>query len=398
MRPPRTTQLLASGPIPPFYSGLIFSAARLLPNSFSFAYLLSVGLTVQDVSLARFAQLIALVLFEVPAGVVADRLGSRAAITAATFSSLAWLTCMSVVSDLPTLVVAELANAASLSLFGGAFEILLRDSYSGQNPIARFTKTQSLWGAASSVLGTVLATAVSRQFAWAAAASIQGMLLLLLAYGLLKNRRSVPPRTTDSIVTLRALDAMRSFPLSLLVRVTLTTLSYTLILQFWQPLLILAGLPSDNNLLLLCVSLGSMIAMSAAGGYEEKRPSRLIPLAGVIVLAISMVLIGRGTHSVAATAMWVLAGIFIATACDVRSAVLLAETVRGEHEVALFSSTSAIARVVSGVAVFAYGSLVSRTDDLLLPVTCLAGLLIVASLVSRTVAAPATADTPAKDK
>jgi hypothetical protein len=234
---------LASGPISPFYSGLIFSTARLLPNSFSFAYLLSVGLTVQDVSLARFAQLIALVLFEVPAGVVADRLGSRAAIAAATFSSLAWLTCMSVVSDLPTLVVAELANAASLSLFGGAFEILLRDSYFGQNPIARFAKTQSLWGAASSVVGTALATAVSRQFAWAAAASIQGVLLLLLAYGLLKNRRSVPPRTADSIVTVRALDAMRSFPLSLLVRVTLTTLAYTLILQFWQPLLILAGLP-----------------------------------------------------------------------------------------------------------------------------------------------------------
>lgn len=376
--------------ISPYRAGLVFSAARLLTSSFSFVYLLGVGLSVSDVSTTRMIQLIALVALEVPCGTLADRIGPRRALLTATLVSALWLGTMAVVSDLPTLIVAELLNALSLSLFSGAFEVLLRDTHQAKNPIANFGKAQALWIAGASLLGALFATVVSRQAAWALAALIQAGLLALL-WRDLRRHRPVPatasaPRTAAGSGALRtALRTIRALPISFLITFTAPTLVFDVVLQFWQPIVALVGVPADNNLVLVLISLAIMVAMSAGSGAEEMTGRRwLIPAAVVSVpVTAGGILLTEGDIRIVWTLIPIVLLTGASTALRSRAVFQLTQAVRGDAEVAAFSGVSALARVVSGLVIVGVGALLTSAANVAVVMLVLTALISTCFLASR---------------
>lgn len=374
----------------PFRAGLIFSSARLLTSSFSFIYLLDRGLSVSDVSTARVIQLIALVVLEVPCGVLADRLGPRWSLLAATLASSLWLGSMAVVVDMPTLITAELLNAVSLSLFSGSFEVLLRDTHRAENPIANFSKIQSLWIAGASILGAIFATIISRQAAWVLAAVIQAALAAALWCGARQPQIASPSssdlaasvRNSDLILILRTI---RSLPASLLFTYTAPTLVYDVLLQFWQPIIVLTGVPSESNLVLSLVSLAIMMAMSMGSALEE-RPTRRWLIPTVIAMAPVAVVGMATTDGIAQPVLALTAiGLLITAAIALRSRATfqLSNAVRGDVEIATFSVVSALARILSGLVILLVGTFLHTATSVPLVIFALAMLTSVSFLAGR---------------
>lgn len=369
----------------PFRAGLVFSAARMLTSSFSFIYLLDRGLSVSEVSTARVVQLIALVVLEVPCGALADRLGPRWSLLAATLASSLWLGSMALVVDMPTLITAELLNAISLSLFSGSFEVLLRDTHQAKNPVANFGKFQSLWIAGASVLGALFATLVSRQAAWLLAAVIQVALVVLLW----RDARRPQPDSSTSLTSARngdlvlILRTIRSLPASLFFTFTAPTLVYDILLQFWQPIIVLVGVSSENNLVLVLFSLSIMMAMSMGSALEEIAARRwLIPavIVTAMVAIVGMAMTG-GIIRLVLTLAVICMLILVVTALRSRATFQLVNTVRGDVEIATLSVVSAIARILSGLVILLVGTSLNAADSVLLlvfTITILTGICFLA--------------------
>lgn len=374
----------------PYRAGLVFSAVRLLTSSFSFVYLLQVGLTVAEVSTARFVQLIALVVLEVPSGVLAARIGPRRTLLAVTLTSAIWLGLMSAVTDLPMLVAAELFNAVSLSLFGGAFEVLLRDTHRAENPIANFAKVQALWIAGASVLGALFATLVSREAAWVLAGVLQAFLLAVL-WGDSHRARRLSGNQADpwgvpeaqirggsrTGAYVNAARTIRRLTAAQLIAFTAPTLVFDVVLQFWQPIATLAGVPAGSNLALSIISLAVLVSMSAGGAAGEMTRQRwLIPtVAAMVPILAAGVLLNPEYLRVGATIMAVLLLIVSSTALRSRAAFQLTLAVRGDTEVAAFSVVSAVARVMSGLLIVVSGAFLTSVAGVLAVLVILTTLI-----------------------
>lgn len=371
----------------PYHAGLIFSAVRLIPSSFSFIYLLGAGLSVADVSNARLIQILALLALEVPCGVLADRFSPRWSIFMAALASAFWLGVMAVVDNLPTLIVAELLNAISLSLFSGSFEMLLRDTHQAKNPLANFGKAQALWIAVASAFGALFASVVSRQAAWILAAVIQSLLFVILWYDARRHRPTTPSDleaiSLQGIVSLRVVfRTIQSLPISLWITFTAPTLVLDILLQFWQPIVVVFGIQSENNLLLLLISLAIMVAMSMGGALEEM-PARcwVIPVSVALtpLLVITMLLTVSITRLAIALVVISLL-IILSTALRSRAAFQITRSVHGDAEVTAFSLVSAISRVFSGLLIVTVGAFLSTAFSVALIFFAFTGLIVVCCL------------------
>lgn len=372
----------------PYRTGLVFSAARLMPSSFSFIYLLSKGLTLSDVSSARLFQLLALLVLEVPCGALADRFGPRWSLLMSTLASASWLGVMVLVDNLPTLIAAELLNAVSLSLFSGSFEILLRDTHKAKNPLANFGKTQSLWIAVASVFGALFATVVSRQAAWILAAVIQALLFLLLWGDTGRSRRdslAVPTYLSSGgeYALRRIFLTIQSMPIGLWVTFTTPTLVFDILLQFWQPIVVMFGIPSENNILLVLISLIVMVSMSMGSALEEMAGRRwVIPTAIAVMPLLSMVLfVTDGVPRLFLALLAICLLVIVSTAMRSRATLQVTHAVRGDVEVTVFSLVSAISRVMSGLLIAVVGAFLGSVFSVILLVLTLTILITICFLV-----------------
>ena len=375
----------------PYRTGLVFSAARLIPSSFSFIYLLNKGLSLSDVSSARLVQLLALLVLEVPCGVLADRFGPRLSLLISVFASASWLGVMVLVDNLATLIVAELLNAVSLSLFSGSFEILLRDTHKAKNPLANFGKNQSLWIAVASVFGSLFATVVSRQAAWILAAVIQALLFLLLWGDIGRSRRdslAVPTyfSSGEECELRRIFLSVRFVPIGLWIAFTTPTLVFDVLLQFWQPIVVMFGIPSENNVLLVLISLIVMVSMSMGGALEEMAVRRwVIPTAiAVMPLLSMMVFVTDGVPRLFLAVLAICLLVIVSTAMRSRATYQVTQAVRGDVEVTAFSLVSAISRVISGLLIAAVGAFLGSVSSVIVLVLMLTALITICFLVERT--------------
>ena len=383
----------------PFRAGLVFSAVRLLPSSFSFIYLLGQGISIADVSNARLIQLIALLVLEVPCGVLADRFGPRWSFRLSVLTSASWLGVMTVVDGFAILVVAELLNAVALSLFSGSFEMLLRDTHNAKNPLANFAKHQALWIAIASVAGAFFATAMSRQAAWILAALIQCVLFLALWRDARNHRsksssRPSPDVLKTSVMLILCYRTARAIPVRLWATFIAATVVFDVTLQFWQPIVVIQGVPSESNLALLLISLVVMAAMSVGSALAEKASARRLvarTFALLPLLLIAMTLFD-GNARLIFTAVTILLLVIISTALQNRAAFQITTAVRGNAEVTAFSLISALARVLSGVLIVLVGTFMSTSPSVVVVMIILTAIAAFSILVggSRPEALPLT--------
>lgn len=386
----RKPRPLVAPRLAPYWAGLIFSATRLLPSSFSFIYLLGQGLSIADVSNARLIQLIALLLLEVPSGVLADRFGPRWSLLVSAFVSASWLAIMTVVHDFPSLVVAELLNAVSLSLFSGSFEVLLRDTHRAKNPMANFGKAQALWIAAASIVGAIFATVVSRQAAWALAAVIQATLFLWLWWDMRQHRAapsSTPASAPNAVASLKlCCQVIRLMPARLWVSFVASTLVFDISLQFWQPMIVIQGAPAESNLLLMAISLVLMAAMSMGNALEEMAV-RHRAIAGAVLttpLFLFVMESASGSIRLVFSAITICLLVAVSSALQSRATFLIVHAVRGDAEVTVFSVISALSRVLSGILIVAVGALLTAGLSVVVVMTGLLVILVCSLLTART--------------
>ena len=373
----------------PYWAGLVFSAARLIPSSFSFIYLLNQGLTIADVSNARLIQLLALLILEIPCGVLADRFGPRWSLLMSALVSALWLGSMTAVNNFVFLVVAELLNAVSLSLFSGSFEVLLRDTHRAKNPMASFGKAQALWIAFSSVVGAIFASTVSRHAAWLLAAAIQTTLFLLLWRDLRHLRVVSPPTFTHTANIVDVLTSCRRVIRLIHIRVWTSFIAATLVfdisLQFWQPIMVIQGVSSESNLALVLISLALMAAMSMGNALEEMTARHRIMLGAVLVTSLSLaaMISTSGDIRLVFSVLTICLLVVVSSALQSRATFQIVQAVRGEAEVTAFSLISALSRVLSGVWIVAVGAFLSADLSVAIVMTILLVALVCSLFVER---------------
>lgn len=161
---------------------------------------------------------------------------------------------------------------------------------------------------------------------------------------------------------------------------------YDVVLQFWQPIATLVGVPADNNLVLVVISLAIMVSMSAGGDAEELTGGRwLIPAAvAAVPVAATGVVLASGYARIGWTLLSILLLMVAATALRSRATFQLTHAVKGDVEVAAFSGVSALTRVVSGVVIVGVGALLTSAGNVAVILLILTALMSVCFLVNRT--------------
>lgn len=84
-------------------------------------YLLQQGISLETIAVAKSLQLVASVLFNYPAGKIADRFGKKTAILTACFFSILYFTLM-LFPSIETVIMGEIFNGLSIACYMGAYE------------------------------------------------------------------------------------------------------------------------------------------------------------------------------------------------------------------------------------------------------------------------------------
>lgn len=214
------------------------------------------GMDMFDVYLLQGIFALAVVLFEVPTGMVADRLGKRRSLIAAMIISGVAMVLYALGTGFRSFLVAELMLALGAALFSGADAALLYDTLRGLGREGEFStqegRAQALRMASFAVCnlaGGLIASYSLRSAVWASA--IGPFLGLLVALGFVEV--TLPAPSTGARESLRAYRTLISDSLRFVVRhrlvrwqialMAVITGSSIWLLWLYQPYMEHTGLP-----------------------------------------------------------------------------------------------------------------------------------------------------------
>ncbi|QRN40912.1 MAG: MFS transporter [Neisseriaceae bacterium] len=160
--------------------GLSFGAVRSLTIAFSVFYILSKGITLNELGIIKTFQACLIFFFDIPVSYFSDKFSRKFSIVLASLFSSVWLLTMSVADSFSLFLVSEFFNAMSLILFNGAFTAYLIDNNPKEkisNILSLYSKYNYITMAVFSLLGSMFVT-IESSLMW----SISGLLMLLCMF------------------------------------------------------------------------------------------------------------------------------------------------------------------------------------------------------------------------
>nr|WP_165759343.1 MFS transporter [Mycobacterium decipiens] len=183
-------------------------AARMLVGATSAIYLVSKGISAQDIVYLKAFQCLLILAAEVPLGVLADRVDRRLVIAAGLGSACLWLFLTGFGSGASTLYLAEAFNALSLATFSGAIEAELVDAWSadhGMNNLRALFSRLTTWSftatSGAALVGGLLAfNDPKSRVPWTVAGMAVFALLLSLLFAYRPHNASMRSTSHESLL------------------------------------------------------------------------------------------------------------------------------------------------------------------------------------------------------
>ncbi|WP_343562270.1 MFS transporter [Kiloniella sp. b19] len=275
------------------YFGAFFSALRMLVGGVSALYLISKGVSLQEIGILKSFQAGVIFVFDAPLAYIADRYSRTMSIKLAVLFSAAWLLVTAVSSDFEHFLLAELLNALSLALFNGAFlsYLLSNTGKEEKKPIlSRYTKIQHVLMALFALLGPMTIETVSSSFLWYYA-SVAMFFWFFMSFVLIEKEKSKERSVAEEVaITVRedlkkAVSAVVNMKV-LMVFVVSFGVFYQVLIQFWQPVLKNAGGISDHAYLWGVIFFLVLSVQSLSGYLSEKRTRMILPSIWVFTFAL----------------------------------------------------------------------------------------------------------------
>lgn len=237
-----------------FY-GVFFQSVRMITGSFSVIYVMSRGLSLSDIAFLKSIQAAVILFSDIPLSYMADRFSRKVSICLSAVFAAIWLSLMVYATTFFSFAVAEILNATSISLSGGAFIAYLidqrdlKEKESIKDKISHYHQYQFFFMGVSAFLGAAF-TEVDSSLLWAVSAMLMSVVFLLSVY-LPDDKRSVKKSDssyllkgiinafieciTKDYLTVKILLKQKSFLKQIIFILAISMLNYQIIIQYWQP-------------------------------------------------------------------------------------------------------------------------------------------------------------------
>ena len=288
--------------------GVLFNGVRMLVGAFSALYLIGHGMHVAEIGLLKTVQAVVILVLDIPLAYVADRQGRKASVVLAAVFGALWLGICGLAPTPPAFYFAEVMNAISLALFGGAFISALVEAaknengdVSGRRVLGRYYKWTHVGMAIAALVGTAFIS-VESSVTWVAAGVSMAVLALL---GMVGSRLELPGRPAEGTKRtiredLRMLRRGWSGHLGgLLVAFSLmfilVSAFHQILIQFWQ-VLAKTGLPDTSLAVPYGVLFATILLAQTFAGYIAERVEdiRRVLQFGIGLLGLSSLVLLSG--------------------------------------------------------------------------------------------------------
>lgn len=284
--------------------GVAFNSFRMLVGAIAAIYMINQGLSIYEVGLIKAIQAIVILIIDIPLSYLADKFSRKLSIALSTLLGSLWLILMWVGHDFNSFLVAEIFNALSLSLIGGAYFAYLIDNVEASNEIeikqitAEYSKYHFFFVGLSGFTGGILYNYIGESL-WIVAA-IFCLVLFLFSVMLPadKNHSSDEKgKRTSLLQDIRSIYteiASKKASFSLIISGLLfVSLYYQILIQIWQPYVI-SGFENVSNEGILFGTIFLIIQLSqsfTSWVIEKMKSVNLILIVSMVLSLLSTLLL-----------------------------------------------------------------------------------------------------------
>ncbi len=266
--------------------GLLFTGSRMLTGGYSAIYLLSRGISLQELAWLKGLQALVILVMDLPFGYLADKYSRKAAVIFGVACGAVWLGCWAHSPTVAWIYCGEIFNALSQASFNGAYDALLVDAYKcakGRRAdvtpfLGRVSQYNFLAMAAAGAIGAASGRTDSPLFWWIGAFLLAAQVLFLSPF-----LRSVPgspghPRARLSadisvVVGIVRTQHIKAFFLAAILSGT----CYQLLLQYWQPIAAVS-LGQSKGAVIYSALFVALLLVQASSGRIARQWLRKMPL------------------------------------------------------------------------------------------------------------------------
>ncbi|EJL6695786.1 hypothetical protein NMR62_003565, partial [Vibrio cholerae] len=237
--------------------GVAFNSFRMLVGAIAAIYMINQGLSIYEVGIIKSIQAMVILFVDIPLSYVADKFSRKFSIALSTLLGSVWLTFMWIGSDFNSFLIAEVFNALSLSLIGGAYLAYLIDNSESSSEAdikkitASYSKYHFFFVGFSGFAGGILYNYIGA-YLWALAAAL--CLVLFFCSFLLpsdKNHSNAGKKNRTSLFQdIRAIYieicSEGTVIVILISGLLFVSLYYQILIQIWQPYVV-SGFGSLSN-------------------------------------------------------------------------------------------------------------------------------------------------------
>ncbi|MBS9783624.1 MAG: MFS transporter [Pasteurella sp.] len=232
--------------------GLLFSALRMLVGATSAVYILSQGISLEELGYLKSFQFFLVLILDIPLSYIVDSSSRKLSIIVSAFFASFWLLITAFAMDLQIFYVAEFCNAISISLFNGAFLSYLVDIKNNfhqeietKNVFAVFHKYDGLMMASSSFVGACFIN-TSSNITWIISGTLLFILPLIFIFILPKD--NLRTKSTEFPLLIRFFQDIKLIFFHIknnrILRYYILMLVFALVymqtlIQIWQPILLI---------------------------------------------------------------------------------------------------------------------------------------------------------------
>ena len=279
--------------------GVAFNSFRMLVGAIAAIYMINQGLSIYEVGLIKAIQAIVILIIDIPLSYIADKFSRKLSIALSTLLGSLWLILMWIGHDFNSFLVAEIFNALSLSLIGGAYFAYLIDNAEASNEIeikqitAEYSKYHFFFVGLSGFAGGILYNYIGESL-WVVAA-IFCLILFLFSVMLpadknhSSNEKDNKTSLLQDIRSIYTEIASKKAIFSLIISGLLfVSLYYQILIQIWQPYVI-SGFEnlSNEGILFGTIFLIIQLSQSLTSWVIEKMKS--VNLVLVVAMVLSLV-------------------------------------------------------------------------------------------------------------
>lgn len=356
---------------------ILFSSIRMLIGGYAALYLIKHGLTIADISFLKAFQGLAIILVQVPIGVIIDRRSNRYPfILISIFLAAIWMFLTAIGNTAFCFFTAELFNGLSLAIFNAVMLPILVETYSYETgkddynyTLGKFFKYQNLLMAISVILGSIFVK-IDSSYVWFTASFsliVIGLFSLLTndvqKFNIISNSKKSIEKTKTHFSNLLNLIRAENIIILFIANISLATV-FQILAQFWQAI-IYDYLNERASYALVYGFVFSIILIFQAIGSslaEKKSSLKLSLISMVIFIAITSYLMmgnSNGTYTIIPIFLFLLCFILFKYPSVVISA-LLHQNISNDIRATFDSLISTLSMVLSIIAFYLIGVLLNN--------------------------------------